>query len=154
MKITYAAVIVLCLAGCGTKREETQHREEQSKRVQVEQTKTERNAYAPDGTPYVETTYTVRTLDETTRAEADTSIQARTTIQAPEIGAAARVVAGVATGGGSTWAPILTTLATTALAAFAAHQTAKAKSETKRADEHKADAIEGWAKALPPSADK
>lgn len=102
--IASLVIIALTLTGCGAKREEVHHREEQRHLVQTETTKTERSTFAPNGTPFVEVTITTRVLDEKTRAEADAQISSTTTLQAPELAAGARVVigaAGAAVGGGA-----------------------------------------------------
>lgn len=149
-------LVCMMLGGCGSKREETQHRDETSKTVSVEQTKTERNAYAPNGAPYVETILTTKTLDQTTRAEADTRINSMTTLVAPEIAATARIVLGAAAGatpwgGVTTIAGLLTTAATGAFAVMKSMSATRAQTERdaekRRADEHKADAEEGWSRA-------
>lgn len=150
-------LLICALGGCGSKREEVSHREEQSKTVAVTQTKTERNAYAPDGTPYVEITLTTTTVDSETRAKADTRLTSETTIKLPDVSAGIKIIGGAVAGSNPILASALAVF--TALStAWAAHATAKANNERKRADEHKADAVEGWekadryAKALPPDA--
>lgn len=127
---------VLALAGCGTKREETQRREEQAKTTAVETTRTERSAIAPDGTPYVEAIVSTRTLEQTTRSEADTRIHGQVTIQAPELAAIGR--AAVAIGGAATpWGAILGGLGGLGGVAFAVRE-AMAHSRTRK------DSDEAW----------
>ena len=150
MRIAAFCVAVVFLAGCGAKREESQRRQEHAKTATVERIRTERSTLAADGTPFVEVTMTTRTLEQVTQSQADTLITSETTLRVPEISAAVALVAGA--GGVTPWGPLagLAGLVVTALTgAYAANQSAKAGAERKRAEEHKADANEGWARALP-----
>lgn len=140
-----AIFALLAISGCGTQREEAQHREEHAQKAQVEHVRTERNAFAPDGTPYVESTVTTRTLEETSQIDANTRIDSTTTLQVPALSAAVTIAAGAA--GGTPWGALIGTVTTAAAAMWAAHQNARATAERKRGDEQKADADEGWRKA-------
>ena len=48
------------------------------------------------------------------------------------------------------WGPLVAGGLSTVLAAYAAHQRAQASAAKLRAEEHKADAAEGWAEAMKP----
>ena len=154
--VLIVALILLCLAlaGCGSKRESVQRHEEKAEKVAVTKTRTEKSTIAPDGTPFVEVTVTTQVLEEATRAEADTKINSTTTIVPPPI---LTVVAPIVTAGLGSLVPgggVLLGLITAATTAWAAHKTSQAKAEHLRAEEHKADAKEGWDVALksnPPS---
>jgi len=147
MRIAAFCVLVAFLAGCGSKREESQRRQEHAKTATVERIRTERSTLAADGTPFVEVTMTTRTLEQVTQSQADTLITSETTLRLPEISTAVALVAGA--GGVTPWGALAGLAVTALTGAYAAHQSAKAGAERKRAEEHKADANEGWARALP-----
>ncbi len=124
------AARLLPLAGC-IGREGRSHTQE------TETTTTERPAFAPDGTPYVEVSKTTRVRTS------QTEDSQTTTVQVPAaVGAVVQAVAtGAATGGTGTLAALAVSLITTAGAGVAAILKAR------EANFHKADAAEGWAKA-------
>lgn len=133
-------VLALCLAGCGSTRDA------QGQLAERETTITERPAFAPDGTGYVEKTVTTRVRDQVT------SDQATTTIHVPAIGSAVSAVVsaagGLSTGGLST---ALVGVGGTALTALSLYLQKRRQVNDLKADVeyHKADAAEGWAKAIP-----
>jgi len=145
MKLFLLFAVIVALAGCGTKREESQQRQEHAKTVAVERTRTERSTLAADGTPFVEVTVTTRALEQVTQSQADTMITSETSLRLPDVSSAVALVAGA--GGFAPWGALAGLAVTALTGAYAAHQTAKAGAERRRADEQKADADEGWAKA-------
>ncbi len=129
----WAAIVlgfVVCLSGCIT-------RDGRSQTQETETTTTERPAFAPDGTPFVEVSKTTRVRSSQTEDSQTTTIQVP-----PVVGAVvSAAVTGAGTGGVGTLAALAVSLVTTAGAGVAAILKAR------EANFHKADAAEGWAKA-------
>ena len=156
-----AFLLLVMLTGCGSKREEVTTHKEVAKKSQVERTKVEEPAFAPDGAPYIKVTLTTRTLDEATEGLGWREMSATTTLVPPPIGPiVAKTVETVGNafvpGAGTAIGGIVSALTI----AWAAHKTAQANERGRRVTDLQAESNEGWKLAderalkLPPNGPK
>lgn len=135
------AVFLLAVAGCGSSRDGTV----QKQREQVETVSADFTVTVPMGGVAVPLPVQGKYQRVLKEEEKGTTHEERR-VEMPEMGALL-ALAGKVAGGGIGGEPLTLGLGVVSAvaAAYAAHQRARANTEAKRAEEHKADAAEGWA---------
>jgi len=142
-------ISILLLSGCGSTRADTAHEVQQGQsttRTTATATKTVAGADGPIVSEVVETITTTETVSTGETSADGTSV---TTLQLPPVAASTvRIGAAVAqsAAGGAPVSTVVTGIVSALLMAWAAHKTAQASGERKRADLNEKDSIEGWDK--------
>lgn len=152
MRAFYAALLALILvilSACASRSEGNA----QTKNVhkETERTTSQVPVTAPDGSVSLVTVVTVRELVGTDESVTNYTEESHTAPDGKEIATVVAPVAQMVAGAsGLGWVNGAMGLVTLVATTLAGHKAAQASTERKRADEHKADADEGWAKALSP----
>jgi hypothetical protein len=144
-------VTVLLLAGCGTTRDTAAATHTETNTHTVETVEVKAPVAMENGTTVLGVA-SVTTTTTDTRAVSDSDLKehATTRVDVPPVLSTLVTAATGATGAATPWGMIsgVCGAALTAVTgAYAAHKSAQSTAERQRADEHKADAAEGWEKA-------